>query len=549
MHTGRGKLLTGVLAVIAVFMLAAVAPAFSDDSSATAESVTGTQLMVVYDGSVVDLQAGSTSPINFSLYSNYGDDTRMVFVTAVSDNSLVTFDKSDAPLSVPANDYLVSNDTGSKNLKLKLYADKYAHQGAYTVTLQFLVIDGSGINPDESGEYTFQIAVHSYLTSDKYNKFLGFIPNTLEGFMGEAWFAALVSVAGLLAIGYAVMFVAVPVCSCIVMKKDDPERKKLKTLLYRLCHVIVILWVIGQVFRILGVDESLIDFINRLFYLTYVIVGIIVAWKLWKLIVDTVIKRIFLKSDEFTKGDAAADFDSFRPLFLYIGEIFLAIIGTMLIMGLLGFNLTAIITSAGLVSLGISMGAQDVLKQFFSGLEILATRPFKRGDLVSVGADAAIYRVRRVNVMNTFLENWDNTDVTVMPNSLLTTNKIKNITRDTVISKVYITVEVGYGTDVDLARRLMQEAASENGHVITDGSVKRPYTRLEAFNDSNLLIKMGFYVDEFGSQWAISGQIRQTIIKKFAANGVNIDYTQIVIHEAKAPTAKAAAAEATEDVE
>ena len=120
---------------------------------------------------------------------------------------------------------------------------------------------------------------------------------------------------------------------------------------------------------------------------------------------------------------------------------------------------------------------------------------------------------------------------------------------DTIISKVYITVEVGYGTDVDLARRLMQEAAGENAHVIMDGSVKRPYTRLEAFNDSNLLIKMGFYVDEFGSQWAISGQIRQTIIKKFAANGVNIDYTQIVIHEAKAPTAKAAAAEATEDVE
>ena len=333
------------------------------------------------------------------------------------------------------------------------------------------------------------------------------------------------------------------------MKKDDPERKNLKKLLYRLCHVIVWLWVIGQVARILGLDESLIDFINRMFYLTYVIVGLIVAWKLWKLIIDTVIKRIFLKSDEFTKGDAAADFDSFRPLFLYIGEIFLAIIGTMLIMGLLGFNLTAIITSAGLVSLGISMGAQDVLKQFFSGLEILATRPFKRGDLVSVGADAAIYRVRRVNVMNTFLENWDNTDVTVMPNSLLTTNKIKNITRDTIVSKVYITVEVGYGTDVDLARRLMQEAAGENAHVIMDGSVKRPYTRLEAFNDSNLLIKMGFYVDEFGSQWAISGQIRQTIIKKFAANGVNIDYTQIVIHEAKAPTAKAAAAEATEDVE
>ena len=65
-----------------------------------------------------------------------------------------------------------------------------------------------------------------------------------------------------------------------------------------------------------------------------------------------------------------------------------------------------------------------------------------------------------------------------------------------------------------------------------DGSVTRPYTRLDAFLDSNLNIKLGFYVDNFSSQWAVSGQIRQTIIDKFRANGVNIDYDQIVIHNA-----------------
>ena len=241
--------------------------------------------------------------------------------------------------------------------------------------------------------------------------------------------------------------------------------------------------------------------------------------------------------------------DSFRPLFLYLGEIVIAIVATMLIMGLLGFNLAAIITSAGLVSLGISMGAQDVLKQFFSGLEILATRPFKKGDLVAVGADVQVYRVRRVNVMNTFLENWDNTDVFIMPNSLLTTNKIRNITRETLISKVYLTVDIAYGSDVNLARKLMQEAATENPHVISDGSVKRPYTRLEAFEDSNLLIKMGFYVDEYGSQWAISGQIRQGIISKFAAHGISIDYQQIVIHEAGKPETREGAAKDAEDKE
>ncbi|MBO4502913.1 MAG: mechanosensitive ion channel family protein [Candidatus Methanomethylophilus sp.] len=538
MYTGRGKVLAGVLAIFAIFAFAALSPAVSDDSSAV---IGDTDLNVIYDDSqTLKMNANDTINFSFFVYNTLAEE-RVIYVTASTGSTSVIVNTSTAPMVITGHE--------NKLISMQISADKYTHQGDYDIELTFKEYDGADPTVTKTGTYTFNLHVDSALTSDKYNKFLGWFPNTLDDMFGEPWFTALVSFFGLLAIGYAVMFVAVPVCSLIVMRKDDPDRKKLKKLLYRLCNVIVWLWVIGQVARILGMDEELIDFINRLFYLAYVIVGIIVAWKLWKLIVDSVIKRIFLKSDEFTKGDAAADFDSFRPLFLYIGEIFLAVIGTMLIMGLLGFNLTAIITSAGLVSLGISMGAQDVLKQFFSGLEILATRPFKRGDLVAVGTDASVYRVRRVNVMNTFLENWDNTDVTVMPNSLLTTNKIKNITRDTIVSKVYLTVEVGYGTDVNLARRLMQEAAGDNAHVILDGSVKRPYTRLEAFNDSNLLIKMGFYVDDYGSQWAICGQIRQTIIDKFGANGINIDYQQIVIHEAKAPTAKTTATETTEDVE
>ena len=141
------------------------------------------------------------------------------------------------------------------------------------------------------------------------------------------------------------------------MKKDDPQRKTLKKLLYRLCQVIVWLWVIGQVLRILGAGEEIIDIINRLFYLAYVIVGIIVGWQLYKLIVDSVIRRAVVKAGDYNLKEEEADFDSFRPLFLYLGEIVIAIVATMLIMGLLGFNLAAIITSAGLVSSSSSSSA------------------------------------------------------------------------------------------------------------------------------------------------------------------------------------------------
>ena len=538
MYRGKGKLFFSLFAVC--MLLTVAGAAYSDDSEA-ATDMSGTSLNVIYDANKsIELNASSSTTLSFFVYNGYTENV-VAYVAATSNNESTKVNTSTAPIE------LVKGENTS--IKMTVTADRYAHQGNYSVTLSFKIYKGSDPAFLEQGTYDFPLHVMSNLSSDKYNKFLGFFDNTYTGIMGNIWFTAAVSFLGLLAIGYAVMFVAVPVCSRIVMKKDDPQRKTLKKLLYRLCQVIVWLWVIGQVFRILGADEELIDLINRLFYLAYVVVGIIVGWQLYKLIVDTLISKAASRVGDYNLNDTEADIESFRPLFLYIGEIILAIVGTMLIMSLLGFNLAAIITSAGLVSLGISMGAQDVLKQFFSGLEILATRPFKKGDLVAVGADVQVYRVRRVNVMNTILENWDNTDVFVMPNSIITTNKIRNITRETLISKVYLTVDIAYGSDVNLARKLMQEAATENPHVISDGSVKRPYTRLEAFEDSNLLIKMGFYVDEYGSQWAICGQIRQGIIAKFAANGIGIDYQQIVIHEAKNPETREGAAKTADDSE
>lgn len=538
MYRGKGKLFFSLFAVC--MLLTVAGAAYSDDSEA-ATDMSGTSLNVIYDtNKSIELNASSSTTLSFFVYNGYTENV-VAYVAATSNNDSTKVNTSTAPIE------LVKGENTS--IKMTVTADRYAHQGNYSVTLSFKIYKGSDPAFLEQGTYDFPLHVMSNLSSDKYNKFLGFFDNTYTGVMGNIWFTAAVSFLGLLAIGYAVMFVAVPVCSRIVMKKDDPQRKTLKKLLYRLCQVIVWLWVIGQVFRILGADEELIDLINRLFYLAYVVVGIIVGWQLYKLIVDTLISKAASRVGDYNLNDTEADIESFRPLFLYIGEIILAIVGTMLIMSLLGFNLAAIITSAGLVSLGISMGAQDVLKQFFSGLEILATRPFKKGDLIAVGADAMVYRVRRVNVMNTILENWDNTDVFVMPNSLITTNKIRNITRETLISKVYLTVDIAYGSDVNLARKLMQEAATENPHVISDGSVKRPYTRLEAFEDSNLLIKMGFYVDEYGSQWAICGQIRQGIIAKFAANGISIDYQQIVIHDAKNPETREGAAKTADDSE
>lgn len=530
MLTKRTSYYTVLLSAFVLFSVAMV-PMLSDNSDAK-EITPG--ISYVYDGGSVKISAGSSSTVSFYI-ANTDTSSKYVHIMATPGNSDVTV--SSIKFGTTGTSWTSLNGNTNVLVTLTLAADGYAHQGDSDLKITIRSTDETydPTNPDtyEEGSFNVTLNVTSNLTSEKYNKFFGIFPNNFDGVLGNIWVTAVVSFFGLLAFGYVVMFIAVPLCSRIVMKKDDPDRPALKKLLYRLAQFIIWLWVIGQILRIFGSNEELIDLVNKIFYFSYIIVGAFVAWQLYKLIINSVINRIVSRAADYEMDEKRMDFDSFRPLFMYIGEIVLSIVTIMLLMSLLGFDLGAIITSAGLVSLGISMGAQDVLKQFFAGLEILVTRPFKKGDIITVGTDSTIFVVKKVNVMNTFLANWDNTDVNIMPNSTITTSKIRNMTRETLMWKVYLSTEVSYGTDVNLARSLIQEAASQNPHVVSDGSVSRPYTRLDAFGDDNLIIKMGFYVDDYNNQYSVSGQIRQDIIQKFNENGINIDYAQIVVHEAE----------------
>ena len=434
---------------------------------------------------------------------------------------------------IDSSDQFVSIDPGSDSFKqiiVTIAANEYAHQGDYALTVSLTVIN---IN-DDSGSFTQDIKITSNLTSDKYNKFLGLFPNEFDGILGNVWFTAIVSFLALLAIGYAIVIVVVPVCARLITKKDDPERNAIKKTLYQLCHAIIIIWAFGEVLRILGTDESLIDIANRVFSVTYAIVGVIVGWHLYKVIVDIILRHMSEKAELHKE-----ELQSLRPLFMYIGEIAIAVVAVMVVMNFLGFDLAAIITSAGIVSLGISMGAQDVLKQFFAGLVILATRPFKKGDLIRIGSDSTIYKVRKVNVMNTELENWDNTDVNIMPNSTIETSKIQNITGETLVTKVYLTMDVAYGQDINKARQIMQDVACSNPHVITDGSYGRPYTRVENLGNTNITIKMGMYFDDINTSYTARGHIRQAMVEAFMANGIQFDYDRITIDEVRVTEAEA----------
>ena len=456
----------------------------------------------------------------------YNGDKEYDYITAKAVAS------SDSSSGVLVRDNTAMLPGGSRVIfDITLNADKFARQGDYTISYTVTVM-GMDYIVESEDTYSHPLHVGSSLsTSDTYNKFLGIFPNELESPLDSVLVTVAVTIVAWFLIGIAAMCVAVPLITILMTRKDDPDRPVLRKSLIRWCLVIIAVFTVVNTLCVIGVDEHIIDSVKMWAHLIYLLVGLFITWRIYKTFLDRLTEH--MRGRDMVAGGEVQDFESFKPLFIYIGEIVIAIAGVVIGLGMMDVDLAAIITSAGVVSLGITLGAQQVLNQFFSGLVILSTRPFRKGDIIQLAGNTNVtYRVRKVNVMNTELENWDNSDVTIVPNNSITANNVKNITRDTLRSKVHLFVDVSYKTDLALARAALLEVANNHPRVIKDGSVAKPATRVTGFQDSNITLRLTVWVDDYNDHGAIAGDLRVAIYKKFNEIGVNIDYPQVVLHMA-----------------
>ena len=100
---------------------------------------------------------------------------------------------------------------------------------------------------------------------------------------------------------------------------------------------------------------------------------------------------------------------------------------------------------------------------FISGLIILFERPIRLGDTVTVGEFSGT--VTRIRIRATTLVDWDNKEV-VVPNKTFITERLVNWTLTDSVTRVVIPVGIGYGSDTELAHKIMLDLANEQNEVL-----------------------------------------------------------------------------------
>ena len=302
------------------------------------------------------------------------------------------------------------------------------------------------------------------------------------------------------------------------IKNDDDDRKDITKTTGRMMILVIIVIGIRKSLIVFGAYDVIINAVEDVTNLILVALGTIIAWSIYKNLIST----LFHKSER--KGKLTGVDTTLIPLFRMIGKVVISVCSVSAFLSILGMNLMAILTGAGIVGIAISLGAQGILTEFFGGVSILVTRPFKVGDMVQIGTEKNIYEVRRIGLLNCEFKNWTNREHYILPNSAVSTSSIVNITGRTDIYRIYLYFDVDYDAPIERTKEIILKHAYNNSDVVTDQDGFKPSVRLDSFDYSYMSFRLAVYIKNFKDNIRVTGELNESIYSELVEEGIDCPY-------------------------
>jgi len=198
------------------------------------------------------------------------------------------------------------------------------------------------------------------------------------------------------------------------------------------------------------------------------------------------------------------------------------------VVGQLGINTTSFLAVVGAAGLAVGLALKDSLSNFASGVMLILFRPFRVGDVVSVGG--ATGKVEKITIFTTILNTPDNQRV-IIPNGNVTGGVIQNITANST-RRVDLVMGIGYEDDIATAKKIMADIISADERVLKDPA---PTIAVSELGDSsvNFVVRPWAKTEDY---WNVYFDLTEKIKIAFDKEGISIPYPQRDVHIYKEQT-------------
>lgn len=185
-----------------------------------------------------------------------------------------------------------------------------------------------------------------------------------------------------------------------------------------------------------------------------------------------------------------------REVFAKLFQIILFFVLFLLLLQIMGINLTALAVFGGALGVGLGFGLQAIASNFISGIILLLERSLSVGDYIQM-EDGRKGIITSLNMRSTTLETFDGKDIMV-PNEQFITTSFTNWTHKNKKQRYSLEFQVAYQSDMHQVIDLLRETVGSHPQVISGDDIpieERPDAEIAGFGDSGVDILVEFWME------------------------------------------------------
>lgn len=191
-------------------------------------------------------------------------------------------------------------------------------------------------------------------------------------------------------------------------------------------------------------------------------------------------------------------------------------LGIVLALATLGVGWNKLQWLVAALGLGIGIGLQEIVANFFSGLIILFERPVRIGDTVTLGEITG--EVTRIRIRATTLTDWDNREI-IIPNKMLVNEKLINWSLSNAVVRIILPFYVSHDEDPFVVQKLLMKAAKEHPGVVDK---PEPLALFMEYGDSALKYELRAHVTHVEKRLSTRDALNTRILALFQEHHISV---------------------------
>lgn len=216
--------------------------------------------------------------------------------------------------------------------------------------------------------------------------------------------------------------------------------------------------------------------------------------------------------------------DTLGPLLKGIAQTVVAVIAVLMGLGEIGVKIGPLLAGAGVVGIAVGFGAQTLVKDFLTGLFLIAEDIVSVGDIVRIGDSSGL--VERMTLRTIRLRDFDGT-LHVLPYG--EAQVVHNLTKT--FSYYVFDLQISYGSDIDRALQTMRAVGDElHADPAFAEKILEPIevVGVDSLADSGVVLKARIKTRPV-EQWNVGREYNRRIKLAFDREGIEIPFPHMKV--------------------